>query len=100
MTTKLLANQLNGLMKDPVEGFTVELVNESSLYEWKNLIIIKYNNVFYFNHRWQSINHPKYPIHRWTVDQHIFQSLSSTSSLYLLLSGVYYMRILSFYFYF
>ncbi|EGG14942.1 hypothetical protein DFA_10816 [Cavenderia fasciculata] len=35
MTTKLLANQLKGLMTDPVEGFTVELVNESSLFEWK-----------------------------------------------------------------
>ncbi|GAM24663.1 hypothetical protein SAMD00019534_078380, partial [Acytostelium subglobosum LB1] len=35
MTAKLLSNQLKGLMNDPVEGFTVELVNESSLFEWK-----------------------------------------------------------------
>ncbi|EAL63268.1 hypothetical protein DDB_G0288343 [Dictyostelium discoideum AX4] len=40
MTTKLLANQLNSIMNDPVEGFTVELVNDSSLYEWK---VIKLN---------------------------------------------------------
>jgi ubiquitin-protein ligase len=35
MTTKLLANQLQSILADPVEGFTVELANESSLYEWR-----------------------------------------------------------------
>jgi len=35
MTTKLLANQLQGIIADPVEGFTVELADESSLFEWR-----------------------------------------------------------------
>jgi len=35
MTTKLLANQYRGILSDPVEGFTVELADESSLFEWK-----------------------------------------------------------------
>eukprot|EP00026_Physarum_polycephalum_P009290 Phypoly_transcript_09408.p1 GENE.Phypoly_transcript_09408~~Phypoly_transcript_09408.p1 ORF type:complete len:397 (+),score=135.30 Phypoly_transcript_09408:186-1376(+) len=35
MTTKLLANQLQSILADPVEGFTVELADESSLYEWR-----------------------------------------------------------------
>jgi len=33
--TKLLANTLKILIQDPVEGFTVELVDESNLFEWK-----------------------------------------------------------------
>lgn len=35
MTTKLLANQYRSILADPVEGFTVELLDEASLYEWK-----------------------------------------------------------------
>jgi len=35
MTTKLLANQLRSILNDPVEGYTVELADESNLYEWK-----------------------------------------------------------------
>jgi len=35
MTTKLLANQLRGIMNEPVEGFTVELVDDTSLYNWR-----------------------------------------------------------------
>jgi len=35
MTTKLLANQLQSILADPVEGFTVELADESSLFDWR-----------------------------------------------------------------
>jgi len=35
MTTKLLANQYRSILADPVEGFTVELEDDASLYEWK-----------------------------------------------------------------
>jgi len=35
MTTKLLANQYKNILADPVEGFTVELEDEASLFEWK-----------------------------------------------------------------
>jgi len=35
MTTKLLTNQLRSIMNEPVEGFMVELVDESSLFSWK-----------------------------------------------------------------
>lgn len=35
MTTKLLANQLHSILQDPVEGFTVELADEASLFEWR-----------------------------------------------------------------
>lgn len=38
MTTKLLANQYRSILADPVEGFTVELLDEASLYEWKVFI--------------------------------------------------------------
>jgi len=34
MTSKLLANQLRGILNEPVEGFTVELSNESNLFDW------------------------------------------------------------------
>jgi len=34
MTTKLLANQYRSILADPVEGFTVALASESSLYDW------------------------------------------------------------------
>jgi len=33
--TKLLANTLKNILSDPVEGFAVELVDESNLFEWK-----------------------------------------------------------------
>lgn len=35
MTTKLLGNQLRSILNDPVEGFTVELADESDMFEWK-----------------------------------------------------------------
>jgi ubiquitin-conjugating enzyme E2 R len=34
-TTKLLQNQLKKIQTDPVEGFTVDLADDSNLYEWK-----------------------------------------------------------------
>jgi len=34
-STKLLANTLKNILSDPVEGFTVELIDESNLFEWK-----------------------------------------------------------------
>jgi len=36
--TKLLANTLKNVLMDPVEGFTVELVDESNMFEWKVFI--------------------------------------------------------------
>jgi len=38
MTAKLLANQYRSILAEPVEGFTVELADDSSLYEWKVFI--------------------------------------------------------------
>jgi len=35
MTTKLLSNQLRSILNEPVEGFTVELADESNLFEWR-----------------------------------------------------------------
>jgi len=34
-TQKLLFNQLKGLKKNPVQGFAVDLVDESNIFEWK-----------------------------------------------------------------
>jgi len=34
-TSKLLANQYKNILSDPVEGFTVELLDEASLFEWR-----------------------------------------------------------------
>jgi len=33
--TKLLANTLKNILSDPVEGFSVELVDESNIFEWR-----------------------------------------------------------------
>lgn len=35
MTTKLLGNQLRSILNEPVEGFTVELADESDMFEWR-----------------------------------------------------------------
>jgi len=35
MTTKLLANQLRSILNEPVEGFAVELADESNMFVWR-----------------------------------------------------------------
>merc|ERR1712100_444133 len=37
-TTKLLQNQLKKVLTEPVEGFTAELVDDSSMFEWRIFI--------------------------------------------------------------
>jgi len=34
-STKLLANTLKNILSDPVEGFTVELIDEANMFDWK-----------------------------------------------------------------